>query len=108
MTASRRPSRPRLRWAGLLVLGSVLMIPALLGAWRALRERARPAAPPPRSAALELAQREAVFHDPSGLDERSVKALGRTFAKLRQLEARRVERVAVLQLGASHTAGQYF
>lgn len=58
----------------------------------------RPGAPPPRPV------------EPAGLEDRSGRALARTFAKLADLEARKelAPRVSVLQLGASHTAGHMF
>ncbi len=55
-------------------------------------------APPPR------------WVEPAGLEDFSGKALARTFAKLKELAARKEQapRVSVVQLGASHTAGHMF
>jgi lysophospholipase L1-like esterase len=46
--------------------------------------------------------------DPTGLEDPSGRALNRTFGALRTLEQAKVGRVAIAQLGASHTAAHYF
>lgn len=46
--------------------------------------------------------------DPTGLEDPTGRALSKTFGALRSLEQAHAGRVAILQLGASHTAAHYF
>ena len=50
----------------------------------------------------------AAMMDPTGMEDVTGRALNRTFGGLRALEQTRTGRVAVAQLGASHTAAHYF
>ncbi|MCI0573037.1 MAG: GDSL-type esterase/lipase family protein [Myxococcaceae bacterium] len=103
MLASLR-RRWRLLVGGLLVLGTLVLL--VRAAWRERFGLTQPPTEPSRG--QSAAQSEPVFHDPSGLEGRNGQALARTFAKLRGLAEGRRERVSIVQLGASHTAGQFF
>jgi lysophospholipase L1-like esterase len=46
--------------------------------------------------------------DPPGLEDPDGRAFERVFSRLRALQTRREGRVAIVQLGASHTASHYF
>ncbi|HEY8205926.1 MAG TPA: GDSL-type esterase/lipase family protein [Myxococcaceae bacterium] len=50
----------------------------------------------------------AAVMDPTGLEDASGRALSRSFGALRALEQAHTGRVAIAQLGASHTAAHYF
>jgi len=92
---------------GLMGLGLVAAL-GVGGLWLVKRLASARTLPLEEPRALQLSRTDPVLHDPLGIDDPDGKALSRVFAKLRALEEGRTDRVAILQLGASHTTGQFF
>lgn len=105
----RTPAGRLVKRMGLFLGGAALVAGlAVGGVWLYKRLNAAATGPLEESRALKLSRTDPVLHDPLGIDDQEGQALSRIFAKLRALEEGRAERVAILQLGASHTTGQYF
>src|SRR5690606_1774264 len=104
----RPPSGPRSRRWAWRVGGAVLVAALGVAGWWLARRSDQGQGVFEGARALSARQTEAVLHDPLGIDDPEGKALARIFSRLRALEEGETDRVAILQLGASHTAGQYF
>lgn len=104
----RPPSGPRSRRWAWRVGGAVLVAALGVAGWWLARRSDQGQGVFEGARALSARQTEAVLHDPLGIDDPEGKALARIFSRLRALEEGETDRVAILQLGASHTTGQYF
>src|SRR5690606_38127779 len=93
------------RWGWRLALGG-LAVGVIAGGWWLAKRAAGDRGALEAARALSLRQTEPVLHDPLGIDDPEGKALARIFSRLRALEEGETDRVAILQLGASHTTGQ--